>query len=87
MAKKYDYEKIWVHRVPEEILCNKKLLKELISVKGKEIALTYATPELKNDKELLNIVLEKAPFILGLIDSENAQNMSIEYLLNKQQQN
>ncbi len=82
-AKEIDMTKIWVHDVPKEIREKKSLAINLMKTEGKQMGVLQLSPELQNDKDILYIVKERAPFILKLVPSELAQEMALEILLNK----
>ncbi len=85
MAKKIDMTEVWVHDVPKEIREKKSLAIKLMETEGKQMGVLQLSPELQNDRDILNIVKKKAPFILKLIPSELAQEMTLEMLLNKKE--
>jgi hypothetical protein len=83
MAKEMDMTKIWVHDVPKEIREKKPLAIKLMETEGKQMGVLQLSPELQNDRDILDIVKKKAPFILKLVPSELAQEMALEMLLTK----
>lgn len=85
MAKEIDMTEVWVHDVPKEIREKKSLAIKLMETEGKQMGVLQLSPELQNDRDILNIVKKKAPFILKLIPSELAQEMTLEMLLNKKE--
>lgn len=82
-TKEIDMTKVWVHNVPKEIKEKKSLAIKLMETEGKQMGVLQLSPELQNDKDILDIVKKKAPFILKLVPSDLAQEMALEILLNK----